>query len=347
MTALGLIGCGAWGSNWARTLAAMRGVELRWCCDLHADAVARVGRQLPQVRTTADADEVLNDPAVDGVVIATIAPTHFDMAGRALKAGKHTLVEKPLTLRLADAVALHRLAERQRRVLMVGHLLEYHPAVLYIKKLIDSGELGEVYYLYSQRLNLGTVRSDENAWWSLAPHDVSVALRLLGQTPISVSCRGQNVVQKGVADVVFGTLEFAGGKLAHIHVSWLDPHKTRNLTVVGSKKMVVFDDTQPAYKVTVHDKGFRRSNDIGSYADWITMHQGDITIPKIDAAEPLQREAAHFVECIRNQARPVSDGAAGAAVVAILELGQRSLDTGAIVPVPPIDLAGDAERLAG
>jgi predicted dehydrogenase len=347
MAVLGLIGCGAWGSNWARTLAAMTGVELRWCSDLQPAGLAKIGRQLPQARTTADAGEVLNDPAVDGVVIATTAVTHFDLARRALLAGKHVLVEKPLTLRVADAVALHRLAEQRRRVLMVGHLLEYHPAVLYIKRMIDSGELGEVYYLYSQRLNLGKVRSDENAWWSLAPHDVSVALRLLGRTPISVSCRGQNVVQKSVADVVFAVLEFPSGKLAHVHVSWLDPHKTRKLTVVGSKKMVVFDDTQPACKVTVHDKGFRRADEIGSYADWITMREGDVTIPKIDAAEPLQCEANHFVECIRSQSRPASDGAAGAAVVAILELGQRSLETGAIVPVPPLDLADGCASLAG
>jgi predicted dehydrogenase len=347
MTVLGLIGCGNWGSNWARTLAALSGVELRWCCDLHAGTVARIGREFPQVRTTTDVDLVLRDPAVDGVVVATVAASHFDVASRALEAGKHVLVEKPLTLNLADAVALDRLAGQLRRVLMVGHLLEYHPAVLYIKQMIDSGELGEVYYVYSQRLNLGKVRSDENAWWSLAPHDVSVALRLLGQTPTSVSCRGQNVVRQEVADVVFGTLDFPGGKLAHIHVSWLDPHKTRKLTVVGSKRMVVFDDTQPAYKVTVHDKGFRRAASTGSYAEWITMHQGDITIPRIDATEPLQREANHFVECVRTQGRPVSDGAAGAAVVAILEMGQRSLETGAIVPIGPLDFAAPRVRLAG
>ena len=347
MTAIGMIGCGSWGSNWVRTLAAMPDVELRWCCDLNEGLLARTRQQFPQVRTTSNIAEVFGDPTLDGVVLATIAPTHFDLARRALEAGKHVMVEKPMTLQTADAVELNRIARERRRVLMVGHLLEYHPALLYIKQMIDSGELGEVLYIYSQRLNLGKVRSDENAWWSLAPHDVSVALRLLGSNPVSVQCRGQNVVQKTVADVVFATLEFPGGKLAHIHVSWLDPHKTRKVTVVGSKRMIVFDDTLPAYKVTVHDKGFRLNQKLDSYADWITLTQGDIIVPKIDATEPLLKEAKHFVECIRKGMKPISDGESGAVNVAVLEHGQRSLDTGAIVRLPVLNFGSTAERLAG
>jgi predicted dehydrogenase len=339
MTAIGMIGCGSWGSNWVRTLAAMADVELRWCCDLNEGLLARTKQQFPQVQTTTRFDDLIADPTLDGIVLATIAPTHFDLAKRALEAGKHVMVEKPMTLNTTDAVELARMAREQRRVLMVGHLLEYHPALLYIKQMIDSGELGEVYYLYSQRLNLGKVRSDENAWWSLAPHDISVALRLLGDCPVSVQCRGQNVVQKKVADVVFGTLEFAGGKLAHIHVSWLDPHKTRKVTVVGARRMVVFDDTLPSYKLTVHDKGFRLNDKVQSYADWITMNQGDIIIPKIDATEPLLREAKHFVDCIRKQAKPISDGESGALNVAVLEYGQRSLETGQIVAIPKLGFA--------
>jgi predicted dehydrogenase len=347
MTALGMIGCGSWGSNWARTLAAMPDVELRWCCDLNEGLLGRVRQQFPQVRTTSNVTDVLADPTLEGVVLATIAPTHFDLARRALEAGKHVLVEKPMTLSSADAVALTRLAQERRRVLMVGHLLEYHPALVYIKQMIDSGEIGEVYYVYSQRLNLGKVRSDENAWWSLAPHDVSVALRLLGACPVSVQCRGQNVVQKTVADVVFATLEFPGGKLAHIHVSWLDPHKTRKMTVVGSKRMVVFDDTLPAYKVTVHDKSFRVNQKLDSYADWIALTQGDIIIPKIDATEPLLREANHFVECVRKGQRPISDGESGVMTVTVLEHGQRSLESGAIVPIPPLQLGELIAKKAG
>jgi predicted dehydrogenase len=334
MTAIGMIGCGSWGSNWVRTLASLPDVELRWCCDLNPGLLTRLQQQFPQVRTTTNVDDLFNDPTLEGVVIATIAPTHYQVARRALECGKHVLVEKPLTLNSQEAAALNELAMAQRRVLMVGHLLEYHPAILYIKQMIDQGELGEVYYLYSQRLNLGKIRSDENAWWSLAPHDVSVALRLLGDWPVSVQCRGQNVVQKTVADVVFGILEFPGSKLAHIHVSWLDPHKTRKVTVVGSKRMVVFDDTLPAYKVTVHDKGFRLTDKVNSYADWITMTQGDILIPKMDATEPLHREAKHFIDCIRKQSKPISDGESGLATVTVLEYGQRSLETGEVVALP-------------
>jgi predicted dehydrogenase len=347
MTAIGMIGCGSWGSNWVRTLAAMPDVELRWCCDLNEGLLARVKQQFPQVRTTSNIAEVIGDPTLDGVVLATIAPTHFDLASRALAAGKHVMVEKPMTLNTADAVELNRVARDHRRVLMVGHLLEYHPALLYIKQMIDSGELGEVYYVYSQRLNLGKVRSDENAWWSLAPHDVSVVLRLLGTNPVSVQCRGQNVVQKTVADVVFATLEFPGGKLAHIHVSWLDPHKTRKVTVVGSKRMIVFDDTLPAYKVTVHDKGFRINQKLDSYADWITLTQGDMVVPKIDATEPLLKEAKHFLDCIKKGTKPISDGESGAVNVAVLEHGQRSLETGEIVRMPVLNFGATSERLAG
>jgi predicted dehydrogenase len=338
MTAIGVIGCGSWGSNWVRTLAAMPVAQLRWCCDLNESLLAQTKRQFPQVRTTTSFDDLLHDPCLMGIVVATTAPTHFHLARRALEAGKHVLVEKPLALKCADALALHRQAQARQRVLMVGHLLEYHPGMLYIDQMIKSGELGEVHYLYSQRLNLGTIRSDENAWWSLAPHDIGVALRLSGSWPVSVQCRGQNVAQETVADVVFGILEFPGGRLAHIHVSWLDPHKTRKLTVVGSKRMVVFDDTLAAYKVTVHDKGFRFNQKMEPYARWITVTQGDIIIPKIDATEPLVREAKQFIECIRTGAKPISDGESGAQVVAVLEHGQRSLETGETVAIPPLDI---------
>lgn len=328
MTVIAMMGAGAWGSNWVRTLATMPEVELRWVCDLNAASLERVRRQFPQVRVTSRMEDVFEDPGVQGLVIATFAPTHFDVARRALEAGKHVMVEKPMTLNREDAVALTELAERRGRMLMVGHLLEYHPAILYIKDMMDSGELGDIYYIYSQRLNLGTVRTDENAWWSLAPHDIAVACRLLNGCPLAVQCRGQNVVQPGIADFVFATLEFPEGRIAHIHVSWLDPHKTRKLTVVGSRKMVTFDDTLPAYKVTVYDKGFQLKEGISNYTDWITMRQGDIVVPKIDGTEPLLREARHFVECVRKGCRPVSDGESGTMVVSVLEYGQHSLERG-------------------
>jgi predicted dehydrogenase len=346
MTVLGMIGAGSWGSNWVRTLAGMKEVELRWCCDLNEGALERVRRQYPHVRTTGRPEDLFEDPAVEGLVVATIAPTHYGVARSALEAGKHVLVEKPMTLAAADAAELTELARRRGRVLMVGHLLEYHPAVLYLKNMIETGQIGQVYYLYSQRLNYGTVRHDENAWWSLAPHDISVACRLLGGWPLSVQCRGQNVVQPGIADVVFATLEFPGGRLAHMHVSWLDPHKTRKLTVVGSKRMVVFDDTLASYKVTVYEKDFRINRAETAQAPWITLQQGDVLIPRLDPTEPLLLEARHYVECIRKGRQPISDGASGALVVSVLEHGQRSLETGEVVRLPAPAGAGELRRSA-
>ncbi len=328
MAAIGMIGAGRWGANWIRTLAGLPKTELRWCCDVSATSLERVRQQFPHVQTTTRLDDLLGDSTLDGVVIATIAPTHYDVARRALLAGKHVMVEKPMTLTTVDAIELTELARMRQRVLMVGHLLEYHPIVRQIRALIDSGELGEVEYLYSQRLNLGTIRTDENAWWSLCPHDVSVANRLFGAAPLSVQCRGQCVVSPRVADVVFATLEYPGGKLAHVHASWLDPNKSRRLVVVGSKKMAIFDDTA-ADKFVLHDKGFQRTGQA------ITLRQGEVVKPPIDALEPLALEAQHFVDCIHNRRRPLSDGEAGTDVVAVLEYGQRSLDLGGqVVTIP-------------
>ncbi len=342
MTAIGMIGAGRWGGNWIRTLAGLPGTELRWCCDVSPASLDRVRGQFPQVRTTTRLEDLLEDPTLDGVVIATVAPTHFDVARRALLAGKHVMVEKPMTLTTRDAVELTALAERQGRTLMVGHLLEYHPIIRHIRGMIDAGELGDVHYLYQQRLNLGTVRTDENAWWSLAPHDVSVANRLFGAAPVSVQCRGQEVVTPGVADVVFATLEYPGGRLAHVHVSWLDPTKSRRLVVVGARKMVIFDDAAE-HKLVVLDKGFARA--AGPAGPAITLRQGETVAPPVDAAEPLKLEAQHFVDCIRTGQRPISDGASGTFVVSVLEHGQRSLDFGG-QPVPIPAEAGGLRRCA-
>src|ERR1043166_7182482 len=286
MTSVGMIGAGRWGFNWVRTLASLPGVSLRWCCDVSPASLDRVHAAFPHGRTTTHLDDLIEDDTLDAVVIATIAPTHFDVASRALIAGKHVMVEKPMTLTTADAHALTELADSRAKVLMVGHLLEYHPIVRRIRAMIDSGELGQVQYIVSERLNLGTIRADENAWWSLAPHDISVANRLFGAAPLSVQCRGQCIVRPGIEDVVFATLEYPGGRLAQFHVSWLDPHKSRKLTVVGSERMVVFDDTA-SQKLVVHDKGFTR------HGDTVTLKQGSVEVPAVDATEPLALEAQH------------------------------------------------------
>ncbi|MCI0643106.1 MAG: Gfo/Idh/MocA family oxidoreductase [Gemmataceae bacterium] len=331
MVALGMVGAGRWGGNWLKTLAGLADVELRWCCDVSPASLDKVRRQFPHVRVTTRLEDLLEDDALAGVVVASVAPTHYDVGRRVLQAGKHVLIEKPMTLRTADAIELTELAQRQNRVLMVGHLLEYHPIVRRIGEMIDQGELGDVFFLYSQRLNLGTIRSDENAWWSLAPHDVSVACRLMGGAPISVQCRGQSIIDPRIADVVFATLEFPGGRLAQFHVSWIDPHKSRKLTVVGSKKSAIFDDTGDR-KFVLCDKGFERTAGPGV----VTLRQGEeITLPW-SGLEPLALEAQHFVECIRYGRRPVSDGLAGAMVVSVLEYGQRSLDRGGeVIAIPP------------
>jgi len=269
---------------------------------------------------------VLDDPGVQAVVVATPVPTHFGMADRALRAGKHVYVEKPLTARASEARALVELAQQTRLKLMVGHLLEYHPAVTYLKEMLDRGQLGEPYYMYTQRVNLGIVRQNENAWWSLAPHDISVVCHLLGSEPVSVTANGQCYLQKDIEDVVFATIKFADGKMAHVHCSWLDPHKIRKMTVVGPEKMVTFDDMEATEKIRIYDKGAAVRHDITtSYADIISLRFGDIVIPKIPGGEPLSLECQHFIECVLEN-RPVrSDGADGLRVVQVLEAGQKSL----------------------
>ena len=220
------------------------------------------------------------------------------------------------------------LAAEHQRILMVGHLLLYHPAVRYLKDLVQRGELGDPYYVTSQRLNLGKVRRDENALWSFAPHDLSVILHLLGAEPIDVAARGSAFLQPGVDDVVFLHLRFPQGRMAHVHVSWLDPHKTRKFTVVGSRKMAVFDDMEASEKIRIYDKGVERAGEIVSYSEALTVRSGDITIPRVDLQEPLRLECLHFLECVRERKAPLSDGASGLAVVRVLAAAQTSLEQG-------------------
>ena len=321
-----VVGAGYWGKNLVRNFATARRCSLKYVCDLNARVLAMHKRSFPFVEATPDVEVALGDPQVQAVVIATPVPTHFEIASRALQAGKHVYVEKPLTLRAAEARALIELARQTRLTLMVGHLLEYHPAVTYLKEMLDRGQLGEPYYMYTQRVNLGIVRQNENAWWSLAPHDISVICHLLGSEPVSVAADGQCYLQKDIEDVVFATIKFANGKMAHLHCSWLDPHKIRKMTVVGPEKMVTFDDMEATEKIRVYDKGAAVKHDITtSYADIISLRFGDIVIPKIPGGEPLSLECEHFIECVLEN-RPVrSDGADGLRVVQVLEAGQQSL----------------------
>jgi predicted dehydrogenase len=316
-------GLGYWGPNLARNFAGLPGCEVAWLVDQSAEVLARVGGAHPEARRTTSLTDALADDSVDAVVLATPVPTHAQLAEQVLDAGKHCFVEKPLATTVADAERAVAAAERAKRLLMVGHLLEYHPAVETLKEIADSGQLGELHYVYSHRLNLGKLRADENALWSLGAHDVSVLLHLLGEEPSEIQARGESYMRPPVEDVVFCFMRFPSGRAAHMHLSWLDPHKARRFTVVGSKRMATFDDMDLERKVTVYDKGFDES--ASTYGEYITR-SGDIWSPRIPNREPLRIECEHFVDCIRSGATPRSDGASGLRVVRVLESAQAALD---------------------
>jgi predicted dehydrogenase len=321
---IGIVGLGYWGPNLARNFAAIAGAEVTYLCDADEAARARVSRTLPAARATADLGELLAAPDLDAIVLATPVPTHGELAVRVLEAGKHCFVEKPLAVSSADAERAVAAADEAGRLLMVGHLLEYHPAVRKLKGLVASGELGdEIYYIYGNRLNLGKLRADENALWSLGAHDVSVVLYLADEEPVEVEAHGASYVRNGVEDVVFCFMRFPSGLTAHLHLSWLDPHKERRFTVVGSQKMATFDDMELERKLTVYDKGF--DEDSRTYGEYITR-SGDVFSPRVPNVEPLRVECEHFIDAIRSGRPPRSDGASGLRVVRVLERLQQSLD---------------------
>lgn len=320
---VGIVGLGYWGPNIARNLEALADAELVWCCDGRADVRERLAAVHRRARFTADIEDLLADDDLDAIVVATPVPTHADLAVRVLQAGKHCFVEKPLAQSVADGERAVAAAAEAGRILMVGHLLEYHPGVRKLKEIADSGELGDIHYIYSNRLNLGQLRADENALWSLGAHDISVILLLAGEDPSVCEAHGESYMRPGVEDVVFAFLRFPSGLAAHLHLSWLDPHKERRFTIVGSQRMATFDDMDLERKVTIYDKGFDQP--AGSYGEYITR-AGDIYSPRISNAEPLRLEVEHFVQCVRDGTQPRSDGASGLRVVHVLEQLQAALD---------------------
>jgi predicted dehydrogenase len=330
-----LLGYGYWGPNLARNLHLRLGRGWVACADRDPARLAEVTHRYPWVRTCDDAAPVLGDPQVDAVVVATPARTHAPLVQAALEAGKHVLVEKPLALSTVEAVALAELADAAGRVLLVGHTFEYNPAVTRIRDLLAAGELGDLWYLHSQRVNLGRFQRDINALWSIGPHDVSIANHLVGAAPRWVAARGARYLHADVEDVVFATLGYDGGVLAHVHVSWLDPSKLRRTTVVGSRRMVVFDDLDSEAKLRVYDKG-AEPVETGGFGEYqFRLRQGDLHVPRTDLSEPLALELDHFLDCCRTGARPRTDGWNGVRVVATLEAAQRSLDKGGVqVEVP-------------
>lgn len=301
------IGVGYWGPNLLRNLVANKDCEVRSVADLSPERLDFVSSRYPAVKVTVDADDVINDTEIDAVVVATPVATHYELSMKALGAGKHILVEKPMARTTAEVEEIGKLAEETGLVAMSGHTFLYNAAVRYLKKFVDSGKLGEVRYIYSQRLNLGRIRSDVDALWNLAPHDISIIQYLLGDPePISVSRQGVGYVQNGVDDVVFLNIMYPNRVMANIHVSWLDPHKIRRITVVGSEKMVVYDD-MAENKIAIYDKGIDRIAVLGKEMDFdgpefteFTHRSGDVLLPKIDFQEPLKVEVAHFIDCIEN-----------------------------------------------
>ena len=315
---IGLVGCGYWGKNIARNLHQMG--LLGAVCDPSHKVLESVPKLYPGTQATKSLADLLKSKEIDAVAIASPAALHAAMAKAALAAGKDVFVEKPLALDVREAKGLLDLAKKKKRVLMVGHILQYHPAIRALKDLVDRGDLGDIQYVYSNRLNLGKIRHEENILWSFAPHDISVILLLLGRLPRSVATTGESWLRKGVADVTMTTLEFDKGARAHIFVSWLHPFKEQKLVVVGSKRMAVFDDVVKEGKLRLYDKG----------VDWLdgqpVIRQTSESTLFFPDLEPLREELLHFAECIRNRKTPHTDGRNGLDVLRVLDAGQRSLD---------------------
>src|ERR1700687_6131803 len=323
-----IIGFGHWGPNYARILSGtMSGARLTACAEPSARRLAAFERQYPASRAYADYHRLLRDGDVDAVIVATPTSTHREVAEDCLRAGVHVLVEKPLASTVADAESMIAVAHQTHKVLMVGHAFLFNPAVRAIKGYIDEGRLGKIRYLYFQRTGLGPIRQDVNALWDLAPHDLSILRYWLGTDPIDLVARGESYLKPGTEDVVFVTLSYPNQVLASVHVSWLDPVKIRRVTVVGDKKMVVFDDTHATEKLRIYDQGADYQPRGGGFAEFIAaVRDGDIVIPRMAPLEPLREELAHFVECINTGTEPLTSAADGVAIVRVLEWAGRELD---------------------
>jgi predicted dehydrogenase len=327
MLKVGVIGCGYWGPNLIRNFTQLSRSSVVCVADLDKTRLKHMKGLYPFVETTTDYKDIIADSEIDLVAVATPVATHYQLAAEALQAQKHTLVEKPFTASVKQAQELIELARTYKRKLMVGHTFIYTAAVRKMKEIIDSGELGEIYYINSQRLNLGLFQQDINVIWDLAPHDISIILYLLDMKPLAVSAIGASHINPAIEDVAIVTMKFSDSLLAFIQSSWLDPDKIRKMTVVGSKKMMVFDDVQPTEKIRIYDKGVEKPKHYDTYAEFHYAYKyGDILIPKIDGDEPLRMELDHFIDCIVNDETPLTDGYSGLQVIQILEAAQDSLN---------------------
>ncbi|HEX9653490.1 MAG TPA: Gfo/Idh/MocA family oxidoreductase [bacterium] len=326
---IGIVGCGYWGPNLIRNFRALNGCQVKLVCDLDHDRLLHMKQLYPEVQTTTSADTLIQHPDITAVAIATPVHLHYELARKSLFAGKHVLIEKPMASSVAQCQELIKHAREQQLTLMVGHTFVYSSAVEKIKEILDADEIGEVFYISAQRLNLGLFQKDINVAWDLAPHDISIILYVLGQFPKSVNCQGKAHVHAGIEDVTSITLDFPNGTFATIQSSWLDPNKIRKMTIVGSKKMVVYDDTQPLEKIKIYDKRVEIPPHYDTFAEFhYSYHYGDIYTPYLNQVEPLKVQCQHFLDCSQTGTRPRSSGEEGLQVVQILEMANLSLRRG-------------------
>jgi predicted dehydrogenase len=323
---VGVVGCGYWGPNLIRNLRQSQGCEVKMVCDTNQSRLGHMQRLHPDVVTTTRFEDLLNGADLDAIVVATPVRLHYEMTRACLSAGKHVFIEKPMARTEAEAEELVAFAEHQGLVLMVGHTFLFSPAVRRMKEIIDAGDIGEVQYIGARRLNLGLFQKDINVAWDLAPHDISIVLHLLDELPVSVSCQGSSHVTRGVEDVTMMYLTFPKNRCALIHNSWLDPKKVRQMTVIGSRRMIVYDDTEPLEKLKVYDARVEVPPHYDTFAEFTySYHYGDAYVPYIKQDEPLKLECHHFLECIREQCTPITGGRHGLEVVRILEAAGESL----------------------
>jgi predicted dehydrogenase len=327
MTNIGIIGCGYWGPNLVRNFNSLDGVRVKVICDMNRERLDHMKKLYPEVSITSDMNDVMNDSSIIAVVIATPVSTHYDFAKMSLQAGKHTFIEKPMASSSEQCRELIKLAEQNSLILMIGHVFVYTPPVRKIKDIIDSGEIGAVFYISTRRLNLGLFQKDINVAWDLAPHDISIVLFLLGEKPISVNCQGEAHINPKIEDITNISLNFKDNKFATIQSSWIDPRKIREITVVGSKKMIVYDDTEPLEKIKIYDKAVKVPPHYDTFAEFqYSYHYGDINIPYLKQIEPLRAECQDFIDSIISGKKPLACGERGMEVVEILEAASLSLE---------------------
>ncbi len=335
MIRVAVVGYGYWGPNLVRNFSEIPGAELAACCDARKDRLQAFRQRHPEVRATAEYRDILSDGSIDAVVLATQVVTHYKLAREALKAGKHVMVEKPLCHRSTDGEKLLKLARARRRVLMAGHTFVYNVAVEKLRQLVQGGTLGKIYYVHSTRVNLGLFQEALNVTWDLAAHDISILNYVFGSRPGRVQAVGKSYIRRGIEDIVYVTLHYPGGVMAHLHVSWLDPCKIRRMTLVGERKMVVYDDIEPLEKIKIFDKGVELPSPHDSYGEFqLSYRYGSVVSPRLSQVEPLKAECRHFLDCIRRGKAPRSGPREGLEVVRVLEACERSLrSSGRLVKV--------------